>query len=103
MGRSHGDGLAVRLSIALQLQSRLNLRGYLRLEGGVGQVDGLLGGGDGIVEAAGGGVGSGEGIEIGGHSIVGEFAGLLRQSHRLNRVAAVRGCKRRQQPGQIVL
>src|ERR1017187_8393794 len=89
-----GNGLAIRLSVTIQLQSGLDVIGDPRLECGRCQVDGLLGGGDGVVEAASGGVGGGEGVEIGGRLIFGELTGALGQSYGLRGVAAVRWVER---------
>src|ERR1017187_4574655 len=99
----HGNGSTVGLSVAVQLQSGLDLLGHLRQAGGVGQVDGLLSASNSIVEAAGGGIGSGEGVEIGHGSVVGELTDPLGQSHGARGIAALRRRERGQQPSQVVL
>src|SRR5271170_5384778 len=74
---------AVRLSVAIQLQPCLDLPGYLRLVGGVREVEGSLGGSDGVVESTRRRVSSGEGVEIREVAVAGQRAGTLGQSHRL--------------------
>jgi len=75
MGRRIDKGAAV----LEEFKSVFDFRNEVALAGGAGQLEGFLGGGEGLVEISVSGVGGGEDVEKAGGRIKAEGAGFLGQ------------------------
>src|ERR1017187_9283918 len=91
--RCRANGLAVNVSVAIQVQPRFDFTDQLCLPVSAPQFDGLPGGGNGIVESTGGCVRGGQSVKVRGCSIGGELASPFGQGHRARRITEVAACR----------